>query len=1476
MRNYIYRLFTSLIFLINLLHVNAQTSFRRSYDIASFDLAGGMVQNPSGNFVMAGTNTTFLPLYGNIMEINSIGNIVWANRYVGGIATSITDIKNANGGGYIVCGTTDPGGFLMRIDNSGNVIWSRRYQLPDFPGKPSDEYFNAVIQTSDGGFLAAGGVNYFWDGVSPGTVDTASPFAVKVDATGNIQWSRVWTISVTNPDEHYFNDVTETSNGFIFVGISSEGSGTLQGNPPSDYPRNALIVKTNKTTGATTYINRFGAGNTSGQGLQCIITLSNGDALISGYDDIHAPYARISGTSTSFSQVSGRRINGATFPVKNYAVNDIAENSDGNYSFISTYLAGLIPVPTSAILKINASTGAVMIDRSYGTTGGLATILPEGGLATDQGYYYTMTDQQVGGFNYQIVRTDNLGNMNVGGTGCAPSSTNATTSNYTFTAQAVTNSQFANLATTNTFTPTVQSITPTNILHCLNVVCTPPAQPNLLFAVPMPFCVGSCTTVTVDNPQPGVNYLWYTVPSGGTPFATGTSQNLCPTTTTTYYVAAEDASNPGCESARTPVTINVSTLSAAPSSASASPNPICAGQSTTLTVNGGSLGTGATWNWYSGSCGGTPVGTGSSITVSPSSTTTYFVHAQGDCNTTTCVSVTVQVNPLPATPTGSASPNPICQGQSTTINATSSGSTSIQVWDASVGGNLLGTVPLSVNPSSTTTYYLVALNGTCAHAGARVPVTVTVNPAPATPTVSATNTTICQGQNTTINASGSGAQFFNVYTAMVGGTLLGTTPLVVTPSATTTYYVEAVSAQGCANLGGRVPITITVNPAPATPTVSATNTTICEGQSTTINASGSGAANFEVYTASTGGTLLGNTPLTVNPTVTTTYYVQAVSAQGCSNLGGRVPITITVNPAPSNPTVNATNQTICEGQSTTINASGQGANTFGVYTASVGGTFLGNAPLTVNPTTTTTYYVEAVSANGCTNLGGRVPITITVIPIANPSWTSPGATCEAAGTINLDALITGTPGGTWSGTGVTGNIFDPTGLAGQTVSITYTVGSAPCQQNSTQTIQITQNVSAAWTQPNPICENAAPINLNTLITGNSGGTWSGTGVTGNTFNPAGNVGTNTVTYTVGVPPCQDIVAHNITVLASPADPTVSASANTVCAGDPVTINATGSVGSTFNVYTTSTGGMAVGTTPYTFNATSTITYYVEATNANGCINLGGRQPVTITVNPLPNADAGLDQLICPSSSTTLTASGGGNYLWNTTETTASITVTPSNNITVYYVTVTDPVTGCEASDSVVVTINTSALTLQANNDSTQIENVQIAVINATTNDNGNFTSVSIIAGPNNGTASINGTVVSYTPNSGYEGTDTLVYVVCDALCNNYCDTATIIIRVIKEIVLVIPDGFSPNGDGINDEFVILGIEKYPENELYIYNRWGGLVYSAKPYQNNWKGESNTTTLKLVGDEVVDGTYFYILKLNAEEKGKNGYIELRRK
>jgi len=126
--------------------------------------------------------------------------------------------------------------------------------------------------------------------------------------------------------------------------------------------------------------------------------------------------------------------------------------------------------------------------------------------------------------------------------------------------------------------------------------------------------------------------------------------------------------------------------------------------------------------------------------------------------------------------------------------------------------------------------------------------------------------------------------------------------------------------------------------------------------------------------------------------------------------------------------------------------------------------------------------------------------------------------------------------------------------------------------------------------------------------------------------------------------------------------------------------------------------------------------------------------------------------------------------------------------------------------------------------------------------------------------------VNYVPEPGYcDGVqpDSFQYFVCNLVG---CDTATVFVFV-ECSELVIFEGFSPNGDGINDFFVIQGLGQYPDHKLFIFNRWGTLVFQSEDYRNDWDG-------KWQDKDLPDGTYFYLLDLG-DGNYLSGFVQLLR-
>ncbi|MFT5246864.1 MAG: gliding motility-associated-like protein/uncharacterized repeat protein (TIGR01451 family) [Litorivivens sp.] len=146
--------------------------------------------------------------------------------------------------------------------------------------------------------------------------------------------------------------------------------------------------------------------------------------------------------------------------------------------------------------------------------------------------------------------------------------------------------------------------------------------------------------------------------------------------------------------------------------------------------------------------------------------------------------------------------------------------------------------------------------------------------------------------------------------------------------------------------------------------------------------------------------------------------------------------------------------------------------------------------------------------------------------------------------------------------------------------------------------------------------------------------------------------------------------------------------------------------------------------------------------------------------------------------------------------------------------------------------------------------------------------VNIVEEPMHGSADVGlNEYVDYRADEDYFGTDDFVYEICLDECPNMCDTAHV--KLLIRPYLEIPDVITPNGDGANDTFFITGLENFPNNELYIYNRWGREVFGTANYQNDWEGLWQGQTLP-------EGTYYYVFKeTDTRTSVQQGYIVLHR-
>jgi hypothetical protein len=608
-------------------------------------------------------------------------------------------------------------------------------------------------------------------------------------------------------------------------------------------------------------------------------------------------------------------------------------------------------------------------------------------------------------------------------------------------------------------------------------------------------CAGQTTILTATGGS-GTALEWFAGSCGGTLVGTGNNLAVTPGVTTTYFVRWTGVCGAsGCVS----TTVTVTPAPVAPTSASAAQSSICIGQSTTLTVSGGS---GATLQWFTGSCGGTLVGTGNNLIVSPSNATTYFARwVNGSC-VSACVSVTVSVSLAPPqTPVNvSAVPAFICIGQQSLLSASTTSPPVI--WrSGACNGPVVGTGSvIAVQPTVTTTYFASASNACGTSPCASVTVTVSTAPPPIPTQVTATPPMICSGQSSVLSATTTPGSTLTWRSGSCNGPVIGTGPsIVVSPNpfggGVVNYFVSASNACGTSGCAG-VSVTVQIASPPTPTAATAIPSAVCSGQSSALSATTVPGATLTWRVGACNGPVVpGGASPTVTPTSTTTYFASATNACGTSNCAS---VTVSVSPLPVAPSAaTATPPTICAGQSTSLKASGGSGGTLEWFTGSCGGTLVGTGNnLIVTPTGTTTYFARWTTPTCGSSACASVVVIVEPLPVAptiaaaNPPTICVGSSTQLTATGGSGTTLqwfTGSCGGTLVGTG---NNLSVSPTADTTYFVRWTTpncGSSTCASVLVTVVPPPSAPTSATVNPTTFCQGQV-ANITLTAVGGSGGT----------------------------------------------------------------------------------------------------------------------------------------------------------------------------------------------------------------------------------------------------------------------------------------------------------------------------------------------------------------------------------------------------
>ncbi|MEO1805148.1 MAG: gliding motility-associated C-terminal domain-containing protein [Bacteroidota bacterium] len=742
-------------------------------------------------------------------------------------------------------------------------------------------------------------------------------------------------------------------------------------------------------------------------------------------------------------------------------------------------------------------------------------------------------------------------------------------------------------------------------------------------------CVGQTITL---NASGGIGFDW--TPTSGLSATNIANPVADPDSTTTYTVQVTDVN--GCQQVDS-VTIFAMYAFPGPD------QRICIGDSVTLSASGG-----ISYQWLPDSS--LIDANTANPTAFPTSTTDYIVAVTDTSGCVDTAIVRVEVDPLPTI--GFNIIQEVCIGDTLELIATGGVS---YVWDNDptlINPNVPNT---SVFPTVPTNYAVTVTDANgCVN---RDSVEVTINPLPI---VDAGVDTVKCGNNPIQLLATGGINYFWSPSAGLAG--IDTPNPLVNPDSSGYYFVNVTDSNGCQNIDS---VFVRAWYAEAGPDVA-----VCIGDSVSLQASNGvayqwDASPFLLNTSSPNALAF--------PTDTTQFFVTMTDTSGCQE---RDSMTVIVNPLPTTSTF-GTDPYVCSGGGTVVNATG------GIqYAWEPSGIF--DDPTLASPTafptysgttldTTVVFYVTVTDTNGCSNRDSLDQV-VRLLPIVD--FSNDTTKCPED---SIQLFATGGIGYQWT---------PPVGISNPNIANPFA--------NPDTTTPYTVTITAVWgcadsgvVVINVIHPEAGPDTTICLLdsvmlqaSGGVGYSWSpAIGLSDpNISNPMASppvttVYTVTVTDTAG---CTDV--DSVTVFVNPLPPADAGPDQSICIGDTAQLSASGGIAYQWLV----TDSLSDDTlaNPFAFPLDTT-QYIVAVTDTNGCQTTDS---MTLTINPLPNANAGpAVDTKCGEAPLQLIASGGDTYTWEPVDflsdpNIANPMATPDSNFA-YTVIVVDS-NGCVNQDSI--------------------------------------------------------------------------------------------------------------------------------------------------------------------------------------------------